>query len=85
MSSDNKLKDCPFSFRKANNGMIHISYKNRMVTTLKGKEAAKFASKALSSDEESQQVLMAKTTGQFKHGNEKVSKNRRTNSESWGP
>ena len=51
-----------------------ISSLNRVVTTLKGKEARKFLMNARSLDEGGQQLLMAKTTGQFKFGNERTGK-----------
>jgi len=76
LSEESKLADCPFHFREAKNGSVQIGYKNRVVTTLRGKEAAKFMHKVQSCDEPAQQVLMAKATGHFKHGNERVSKNR---------
>ena len=76
---DNKLQHRPFKYREMKNGMVQISFKGKVVTTLKGMEAAKFLSKALSSDEESNQILMAKATGHFNHGNEKAAKNRRDN------
>lgn len=51
--------------------MVMISSNNRIVTTLKGKEARKFVMKIRSMDDTSQQLLMAKATGQFKFGNER--------------
>ncbi len=78
MNPDTKFLDRPFGYKETKTGVVQITYKNRIVTTLKGKEAAKFASKASSSNELSQQLLMAKATGYFKHGNEKVPKNKRS-------
>ena len=70
MCTDNKLEACPFSYQVTKKGMVHISFENRVVTVLNGKDAAKFADKASSSDEAGQQMLMAKATGHFKHGSQ---------------
>jgi len=51
-----------------------ISSGTRILTTLKGKEARKFLMKVKILDESGQQLLMAKTTGQFKFGNERSRK-----------
>ena len=67
----------PFNYQETKSGSVQIFYKNKVVTTLTGKQAAKFVTKVSSSDEQSRQILMAKATGHFKHGNEKMSKNRR--------
>ncbi|MBT4161075.1 MAG: hypothetical protein HOE54_07180 [Gammaproteobacteria bacterium] len=77
MDTDIKFGDCPFGYRQTKNGTVQISYKNKVVTTLKGKDADKFTFKISSADQQSQQMQMAKVTGHFKHGNEKVSKQKR--------
>jgi hypothetical protein len=74
MSNQDKLLDCPFDFHESKSGMIQISYKGKTVTYLKGQQAKKFSLRASMIDEQGQQLLMAKATGHFKHGNEKMSK-----------
>ena len=64
----------PFSFRKFKNGTISISFKDREVTILKGKNAEKFDSRIENADEMERQFIMAKITGNFKHGNERDGK-----------
>ena len=71
MGTTSKFDDRPFGYKETKSGSVLISYKNKIVTTLTGKQAAKFVLKASSSDEQSRQMLMAKATGQFRHGNEK--------------
>ncbi len=68
------LADCPFSFEESKDGVIRISYKNKLVTTLKGKDATKFSLKMLQAEKVDQQLYMAKATGHFKHGNEKANR-----------
>ena len=49
------------------NGQVHISYENRVVTVLRGKQATRFSARVETSDEYGAQLLMAKATGHFKH------------------
>ena len=66
----------PFDFAMSKSGIVQITHKGKVVMTLKGRAAAKFADRASRCDAEALQLLMAKTTGQFKFGNEKNSKKR---------
>jgi hypothetical protein len=70
MTANSTLQDRPFGYRETKHGAVLISYRGKIVTTLRGKDASKFLSKASLSDEQSQQLLMAKVTGHFKRGNE---------------
>ena len=79
MAADDKLKESPFDYRESKNGLVQISYKGKMVTTLKGREAIKFLQKASVGNAIDQQLLMAKATGHFKHGNESTSKDKQDN------
>ena len=64
--------DDVFSYRITKDGRVFISWHGRQVTTLKGREAAKFAASIESLDAEQAQLLMARLTGNFKRGNERV-------------
>jgi len=68
------LKDQPFSYLNSKDGQIRIFHKGRLANTIRGKEAVKFLSKIETLNDQSIQLLMAKATGQFKFGNEKVVK-----------
>lgn len=68
------IAETPFSYRSTKNGLVQIAYKGRVVTTLSGAEAAKFFSRIASGDSDAAQLIMAKATGHFKHGNERMSK-----------
>ena len=65
------LKERPFSYRHRRDGTVEILWKGRHATTLAGKIAEKFLEVAPSEDEQGQQLLMAKATGNFKRGNER--------------
>ena len=74
MTGKPSLGDKPFSYRATQNGRILISYRGRLVTTLAGKTASRFAATIESADSSAAQLAMAKATGHFKHGNERRSK-----------
>lgn len=69
-------EDC-FSYKVSKDNKVFISWYGKQVMILKGKGSEKFLAKigkANTSLEE--QLIMAKVTGNFKHGNEKMSKSR---------
>lgn len=70
----NPLEDLPFSFRQYKNGGVSVFYHEREVTILSGKNAEKFLSRIENADEMERQMIMAKITGNFKRGNERVGK-----------
>jgi hypothetical protein len=61
-----------FSYRASKDGKVFIAWHGKTVTTLKGREAARFLSKVESGDEHAAQQLMARATGNFKRGNERL-------------
>lgn len=71
---NNPLEDSPFDYRKYKNGNVSISWKNKEVMILKGENAEKFLSRVETANEFDAQMTMAKITGNFKHGNERVGK-----------
>ncbi|WP_370223249.1 hypothetical protein [Cytobacillus sp.] len=69
----NRLDDEPFSFRVNKNSTVFLDYNGKQVKILKGKEAEKFLKKMNDAeDEKSRQLIMAKITGNFKRGNERL-------------
>ncbi|MEM1154639.1 MAG: hypothetical protein AAGI44_10880 [Pseudomonadota bacterium] len=78
MSLDDLHNDKPFHYRASKDGLVQIFYRQKMVTTVNGRDAVKLLSKLESASEENAQLLMAKATGHFKHGNERASKTRRS-------
>ena len=74
MASNSKtepLAQKPFSYRKFKNGKISISYENKEITILRKKSAEKFSHAIEDATEMEAQMIMAKVTGNFKHGNER--------------
>ncbi|WP_348674930.1 hypothetical protein [uncultured Abyssibacter sp.] len=68
------LAERRFSYETAKNGSVFISFHGRRVTQLAGKDATKFLARVESLDARGQQLLMAKATGNFKRGNERLGK-----------
>lgn len=62
----------PFGHREIKNGKIQITFHSKMIKTIQGKEYNKFIRILELDDPYELQLFMAKITGQFKHGNEKL-------------
>jgi hypothetical protein len=67
----NRLDEDVFSYRVTKDGVVHISWHNKLVKTLKGRQAQQFAAKIAGLEGKEAQLLMARATGNFKHGNER--------------
>lgn len=61
-----------FSYRALKDGRVLIYWREQHVTTLAGSAAAKFLAKIEPLDGKDAQLVMAKATGNFKHGNERT-------------
>ena len=66
-----KLEEQPFTFRTTKDGKVFIHWNGRQIMILKGKTADKFIASIEQSDSQQAQLLMARVTGHFKHGNER--------------
>lgn len=66
-----KLAAQPFSFRETKDGKVFISWHGKPVMTLHGPAAEKFLAAVEQAAEQDAQLLMARLTGHFKHGNER--------------
>ena len=64
----------PFGYQEIKGNKVQISFKNKLIKTIQGKEFNKFQRILDLNDPYELQLFMAKTTGQFKHGNERQSK-----------
>ncbi len=69
--------DAVFRYVARKDDCVDIYYHDRCVTTLKGRDAVRFLNNAESADASALQRLMARATGNFKRGNERVGKRRR--------
>ena len=67
-------RDDTFSFQQAKSGDISISFLGKTVTILRGKAAVRFSERMDDTSDEQAQQLMARTTGNFKRGNERTNK-----------
>ena len=66
--------DLGFTFRKLKNGDVVISHQGRSATTLRGDRASDFLEDMQGTDLESQQQEMARITGNYRRGNERLAK-----------
>jgi hypothetical protein len=57
-----------FSYVRRKNGDVVIHHHDRVATVLRGRKAVDFLDEAVTSDD---QELMARVTGNYKHGNER--------------
>lgn len=77
----NRLEGQPFSYRKTKNGTIFVDYEGRTIKIMKGAEAERFMERIRFADEAGGgariQLELAKATGNFKRGNEKLVKQKR--------
>jgi hypothetical protein len=60
-----------FSWAATKDGRVRITWQGRVVTTLAGARATRFLEQVEHSDEEGEQLLLARVTGNFKRGNER--------------
>ncbi|KQL46022.1 hypothetical protein AN963_13525 [Brevibacillus choshinensis] len=70
----NRLDGKPFSYRVTKNNTVFLDYQGQQVKILNGKEAERFLEKIKSAegDEKEVQLILAKVTGNFKRGNERL-------------
>lgn len=65
-----RLLEESFSYIATKDGSVMISCQGRVIKGLSSKKAASFLRQAQAVDSQTLQLLMAKATGHFKHGNE---------------
>ncbi len=61
-----------FAYTATASGTVHITHHNRPATTLNGSRAARFLEEVTAGDP---QLVMARWTGNYKHGNERTARN----------
>jgi hypothetical protein len=74
----NKLDEEPFSYSVSKDNKVFIYWNGKQVTILKGKASEQFLARIKNMNGKEAQLVMAKITGNFKHGNEKNSKENST-------
>ena len=70
----NILDEEIFAYRITKDKKVFISYHGKQVMTLNGTKAEKFIADTANTDGKEAQLIMAKITGNFKRGNEKLFK-----------
>ena len=68
-----------FEFTTARNGEVYITHHGHSAATLRGETARNFLADAENTDP---QALMARLTGNYRHGNERTAKNHPRNTSS---
>ena len=68
------MGDLGYSYRRDKEGQVRILRNGKPVTTLRGKSAVKFLNAVKQGSFDSDQQLMARVTGNYKHGNERAAK-----------
>ena len=63
--------DIGFTYKVRSNGSIDIFHQGRKATTLRGAVAAEFLEDAAAMSNEGPQQVMARLTGNYKHGNDR--------------
>jgi hypothetical protein len=64
--------DLGFTWRQRKNGDVEILHRGRLASTLRSNDAADFLAEANGSELIDLQPLMARLTGNYKHGNERL-------------
>ena len=70
--SDLSSQDLGFTYRQRKGGVVEVMHRGRLASTLRGADALDFIAEAESSDTAGAQQLMARVTGNYKHGNERL-------------
>ena len=71
----NRLREEPFSYQITKKGTVIIYFEGKQIKTVKDRKAAQLIGKLNAAESIMEvQLLLAKLTGNFKHGNEKTGK-----------
>ncbi len=70
----NRLDEEPFSYNISKDNKVFIYWFGKQVTILRGKESEKFLARIRHAETKEAQLIMAKVTGNFKRGNEKLNR-----------
>ncbi len=68
-----KLEEDPFGYRATKSGKVLISRGDSQISVVAGKTAEKLLARlAATKSMEERQLLLAKATGNYRHGNERI-------------
>jgi hypothetical protein len=71
VQSPPELHDLGFTYRVRKSGEVEIFHRGRLASTLRGNDAEDFTRDAGDEGSAGAQQLMARITGNYKHGNER--------------
>lgn len=73
----NRLSEEPFTYQITKKGTVFIYFEGKQIKMVKDKEAERLTAKIRDAEDNviEVQLLLAKITGNFKRGNEKLGKN----------
>ncbi len=74
IDKNDRLKEECFSYKVSKGNKVFIYWYGKQAMTIKGKDTEKFLAKIENADAMEAQLIMAKLTGNFKRGNEKINK-----------
>jgi len=72
MQDDQEPSDLGFSYRVRKNRDVEVLHHGRLASTLRGHEASDFLQEAEGADADGVQQLMARVTGNYRRGNERL-------------
>ncbi|MDH6363192.1 hypothetical protein M2139_000167 [Enterococcus sp. PF1-24] len=72
MSLEKLVTEKAFTFEEKNDGKVFIYHYGKQVMILKGEKASRFLKRLNHGTDEEIQLALAKVTGNFKRGNEKL-------------
>ncbi len=72
MKDEASASDLGFTSRIRKDGGVEVHHRGKLACTLRGTEAAEFVAELAASGHVDGQQLMARMTGNYKHGNERV-------------
>lgn len=72
----NRLDEEVFTYQITKTNKVFIFWHGKQVAILSGKKAEDFITAISNAKDKEAQLLMAKATGHFKHGNEKANQRR---------
>jgi hypothetical protein len=79
MSKSDHLEEEQFTFKKTKDGKLFVYWKNRLVRTYVGQKAAEILIEIENAGSDRDvQFALARVTGNFKRGNEKLAKKKRS-------
>jgi hypothetical protein len=71
MKEPTEQPDLGFAYRKRKAGVVEILHRGRLASTLRGRDADEFMLEVEAQGVGEAQQLLARVTGNYKHGNER--------------